>query len=271
MLCSTVRWINRSLKAGEPMSASDVSTTGEPMSASDASTTGDPMSASDANTTGEPMSASDVSHITRRCTFNRKGMERSIRGPDTISHCKLLYVVHISVFNKLLMLCDTNKTWIQMSRSLRRCDLVDGLQNTRTRVPIDWEDRHLTDVAAHELHVHPSHDWQTTDGSARAHTHTREPFEKFVDWRQCTAVVLLWPPLHNSGALPLVHELFKRPSYIYIYIYIYIYMLFIFWSTLFREDVGACLFPFNCSLFHIRQDSVWTVCPNSHLYMHRTT
>jgi hypothetical protein len=35
----------------------------------------------------------------------------------------------------------------------------------------------------------------------------RGPFEKFVDWRQCTAV------MHNS-TLPSVHELSKRPSYI---------------------------------------------------------
>jgi hypothetical protein len=37
------------------------------------------------------------------------------------------------------------------------------------------------------------------------------PFEKFVDCRQCAAVMLLCLPLHN-GALPPVHELFKRPS-----------------------------------------------------------
>jgi len=40
----------------------------------------------------------------------------------------------------------------------------------------------------------------------------RGPFEKFVDWWQCAAVMLLCLPLHNSGALPPVHELFKRPS-----------------------------------------------------------
>jgi hypothetical protein len=36
----------------------------------------------------------------------------------------------------------------------------------------------------------------------------RGPFEKFVNWRQCAVVLLLCLPLHNSGALPLVHELF---------------------------------------------------------------
>jgi hypothetical protein len=38
----------------------------------------------------------------------------------------------------------------------------------------------------------------------------REPFEKFVDWRQCAAVMLLCLPLHKSGALPSLHELFKN-------------------------------------------------------------
>jgi hypothetical protein len=37
------------------------------------------------------------------------------------------------------------------------------------------------------------------------------PFEKFVNWRQCAAM-LLCLPMHNIGALPLVHELLKRPS-----------------------------------------------------------
>jgi hypothetical protein len=36
------------------------------------------------------------------------------------------------------------------------------------------------------------------------------PYEKFVDWRQCATFMLLCLPLHNSGALPPVHELFKR-------------------------------------------------------------
>jgi len=39
------------------------------------------------------------------------------------------------------------------------------------------------------------------------------PFKKFVEWWQCTAVILLCLPLHNSSTLPPVHELFKRPSY----------------------------------------------------------
>jgi hypothetical protein len=38
------------------------------------------------------------------------------------------------------------------------------------------------------------------------------PFEKFVDWWQCAVVMLLRLPVHNSGAMPPVHELFKRPS-----------------------------------------------------------
>jgi len=38
-------------------------------------------------------------------------------------------------------------------------------------------------------------------------------FEKFVDWWQCAAVMLLCLPLHNSGALPPVDEIFKRPTY----------------------------------------------------------
>jgi hypothetical protein len=38
------------------------------------------------------------------------------------------------------------------------------------------------------------------------------PFEKFVDWWQCAAVMLLCLPLHNSGTVPPVHEIFKRPS-----------------------------------------------------------
>jgi len=61
----------------------------------------------------------------------------------------------------------------------------------------------------------------------------RDSFEKFVDWRQCAVVMLLWrsrhyyvtlttttwhsshgPPLHNSGALPPVHALFKWLLYI---------------------------------------------------------
>jgi hypothetical protein len=42
----------------------------------------------------------------------------------------------------------------------------------------------------------------------------RKPFEKFVDWRQDAGVMLLCLPLHKSGALQQVHELFKRPSYI---------------------------------------------------------
>jgi hypothetical protein len=41
----------------------------------------------------------------------------------------------------------------------------------------------------------------------------RGPFEKFVDWRQCATVMLLCIERDNSGALPPVHELFKRPSY----------------------------------------------------------
>jgi hypothetical protein len=66
----------------------------------------------------------------------------------------------------------------------------------------------------------------------------RGPLEKFVDWRQCAAVMLLCLPLRdedyatttlspptttwhnshrllllNSGVLPPVHELYKRPSY----------------------------------------------------------
>jgi hypothetical protein len=40
----------------------------------------------------------------------------------------------------------------------------------------------------------------------------RVPLEKFMDWQQCAAVMLLCLRLHNSGALPPVHELFKRPS-----------------------------------------------------------
>jgi hypothetical protein len=42
----------------------------------------------------------------------------------------------------------------------------------------------------------------------------RGPFEKFLDWRQCAAVMLFYLPLHNSGALLPVHELFNRPSYL---------------------------------------------------------
>jgi hypothetical protein len=41
----------------------------------------------------------------------------------------------------------------------------------------------------------------------------RGPFAKFVDWLQCTDVMLLSHPLHNSGAMPPVHELLKRLSY----------------------------------------------------------
>jgi hypothetical protein len=40
----------------------------------------------------------------------------------------------------------------------------------------------------------------------------RRPFENFVDWWQCASVMLLCLPLHNSGVLPPVYELFKRPS-----------------------------------------------------------
>jgi hypothetical protein len=39
----------------------------------------------------------------------------------------------------------------------------------------------------------------------------RGPFEKFVNWRQCAAVMLLYLSGHNSGALPPVHELFIWP------------------------------------------------------------
>jgi hypothetical protein len=42
----------------------------------------------------------------------------------------------------------------------------------------------------------------------------RGPFEMFVDWRYCSAVMLLCLRLHNSGVLPPFHKLFKRPSYI---------------------------------------------------------
>jgi len=34
-----------------------------------------------------------------------------------------------------------------------------------------------------------------------------------VDWRQCAVIILLCLLLYNSGSLPPVHELFKRPSY----------------------------------------------------------
>jgi hypothetical protein len=37
----------------------------------------------------------------------------------------------------------------------------------------------------------------------------RGPFEKFVDWRQCAAVILLPITQKTRGALPPVHELFK--------------------------------------------------------------
>jgi len=43
----------------------------------------------------------------------------------------------------------------------------------------------------------------------------RGPFEKFVDWRQCSALMLSCLLLRNSGALPTVHEFSKWPSYIY--------------------------------------------------------
>jgi len=39
----------------------------------------------------------------------------------------------------------------------------------------------------------------------------QETFEKFVDWRQFVAVMLLFLPLHNSSALLPIQELFKRP------------------------------------------------------------
>jgi len=50
-------------------------------------------------------------------------------------------------------------------------------------------------------------------------------FEKFVDWQKCAALIQKEAvtyaerdshrlPLHNSGALPPVHEIFKRPPYI---------------------------------------------------------
>jgi hypothetical protein len=42
----------------------------------------------------------------------------------------------------------------------------------------------------------------------------RGPFEKFVDWQQCAAVMLLCLPLYNNGKLPPVHELFKRLSWL---------------------------------------------------------
>jgi hypothetical protein len=38
----------------------------------------------------------------------------------------------------------------------------------------------------------------------------REPFEKFVDWRQSAALMQREAYQHNSGALPPVHELFKK-------------------------------------------------------------
>jgi hypothetical protein len=41
----------------------------------------------------------------------------------------------------------------------------------------------------------------------------RGPFKKSVDWRQCVAVMLLCLSLYSRGALPPVHELFRRPSY----------------------------------------------------------
>jgi hypothetical protein len=50
------------------------------------------------------------------------------------------------------------------------------------------------------------------------------PFEKFVDWVQCPTAILLCLPLHNSCALPAVHELFKRPSCICMYMCMYIYV-----------------------------------------------
>jgi hypothetical protein len=43
-------------------------------------------------------------------------------------------------------------------------------------------------------------------------------FEKFVDRRHCAAVRLLCHPLHNSGALPPVHELFNGPR-VFVYVY----------------------------------------------------
>jgi hypothetical protein len=46
----------------------------------------------------------------------------------------------------------------------------------------------------------------------RAYVVIRGSFEKIVNWRQCAAVRLLCLPLHNSGALPPVQELFKRHS-----------------------------------------------------------
>jgi hypothetical protein len=57
-------------------------------------------------------------------------------------------------------------------------------------------------------------------GKTHICTNTRGPFEKFVDWRQCAMLLLLCLHLHNSGALPPVHEIFKLSPYIYIYIYI---------------------------------------------------
>jgi hypothetical protein len=41
----------------------------------------------------------------------------------------------------------------------------------------------------------------------------RGQFEKFMDWRQYTPIMLLCFLLHNSSALPPVHELLKWHSY----------------------------------------------------------
>jgi hypothetical protein len=41
----------------------------------------------------------------------------------------------------------------------------------------------------------------------------RGPLEKFVDWRQCAALMQREAYEHNRGALPPVHDIFKRPSY----------------------------------------------------------
>jgi len=46
---------------------------------------------------------------------------------------------------------------------------------------------------------------------------TRGSFEKFVDGRQCAAIM---QREHNSGALPPVHELFKRPAYNVLFTYL---------------------------------------------------
>jgi len=47
----------------------------------------------------------------------------------------------------------------------------------------------------------------------------RGPVEKFMDWQQCPTVMQREALQRNSGVLPPVHEIFKRPSYLRLGIY----------------------------------------------------